>query len=413
MSATVARRRRILFISEAVTLAHVARPAALFACVDPLRFEAFFACDPRSRHFLKISPEHFVPVHSIDGKLFADRLRRGAPVYGESTLREYVLADLALIERTKPDLIVGDFRLSLSVSARLARVPYACITNAYWSPHVRDRSLPLPVLPWTPYVPLALAQRVFDLVQALALARHCRPLNAVRVEYGLPAVRQDLRSIYTDADYALYADSPELFPVPDAPANHLHLGPVLWSPPVALPPWWDTLPDDRPLLYVTMGSSGSAKLLGVVIDSLAEMDAYVIASTAGAPSPQNRWQNVWLADYLPGEQAAARARLVVCNGGSPTSQQALAAGAPVIGVCGNMDQMLNMRGLVAAGAGIRLRADRLTPRRLVTAVESLLTAENAKDAVRTARHSEADFRTRFPRFLEQVVLGRAPGPTQP
>jgi len=403
MSTAGASRKRILFVSEAVTLAHVARPAALFACLDPLRFDAFFAGDPRSQRFLTISADRVLPLHSIDSKLFAERLRQGKPVYEASNLHDYVVADLALIERIRPDLIVGDFRLSLSVSARMARVPYACITNAYWSPFARERSLPLPVLPWTPYVPLALAQRAFDLIQPVVLAAHCRPLNDVRKAYGLPPLPRDLRSIYTDADYTLYADSPELFPLPDAPPHHLHLGPVLWSPPMAMPAWWDDLPDDRPLVYVTMGSSGSARLLEVVIDSLAGMGVSVIASTAGAPNPPNRWHNVWLADYLPGEKAAAKAALVVCNGGSPTSQQALAVGAPVVGICANMDQMLNMRGLAASGAGIGLRADRLTPSGIVAAVESLLKARGPESENRAAHGGGADFSTRFPHYVAEAL----------
>lgn len=396
-------RKRLLFVSEAVTLAHVARPAALFACVDPLHFDAYLACDPRSHRFLTISPDRLLSIQSIDSKLFAERLRRGRPVYLAPTLRAYVLADLALIESIKPDLIVGDFRLSLSVSARVVGVPYACITNAYWSPYARGRSLPLPVLPWTRYAPIALAQRAFDLVQTLALAPHCRPLNAVRAEYGLHPLPERLQSIYTDADHVLYADAPELFPLPRAPANHLHLGPVLWSPPMALPAWWDDLPGDRPVVYVTMGSSGSAGLLEVVIDALAGLDLSIVAATAGAPIPLNRWRNVWLADYLPGERVAARASLVVCNGGSPTSQQALAAGRPVIGICGNMDQMLNMRVLAAAGAGISLRADRLTPQAIAAAARSLMQRALPMPAKDPSPPRGTDFRTRFPRFLDDTL----------
>jgi len=396
-------RRRILFVSEAVTLAHVGRPAALLAGLDEARYEGWIACDPRSRRFIAVEPERFVPISSLDSRIFAERLRLGRPVYDAAELREHVRADLALIERVKPDLVVGDFRLSLSVSARLARVPYACISNAYWSPFARDRSLPLPVLPWTRFAPLALAQRVFDFVQPMALAGHCRALNAVRAEHGLDSLGSDLRVVYTDADHTLYADSPDLFPLADAPANHRHLGPVVWSPPCATLPWWHDVPDDRPVIYLTMGSSGSQRVLELVIDSLAGMDVSIIGSTAGAALPVGRWRNVWLADYLPGEAAAARAALVVCNGGSPTSQQALAAGVPVVGICGNMDQMLNMRGLVAAGLGTSLRADRLTPRHIGAAVEHGLGMAPGGLA---ARHHhpipELPLAARFQRFLDCI-----------
>ena len=56
----------------------------------------------------------------------------------------------------------------------------------------------------------------------------------------------------------------------------------------------------------------------------------------------------------------ALADLVVCNGGSLTTQQALAAGKPVLGIASNMDQFLNMGPIEAFGAGITLRADRVS-----------------------------------------------------
>ena len=392
------RRKRILFVAEAVTLAHVGRPAALMQSLDASRFEAFFAGDPRCHRFVTCAPDRRLPLASIDSHRFADRLRVGRPVYEAAELSDYVRADLALIERVAPDLIVGDFRLSLSVSARLARVPYAGIANAYWSPYALDRSLPLPVLPWTRWAPLALVQPGFDAAQGLVLAGHCRALNEVRTAHGLSPLPPDLRTIYTDADQVLYADSPALFPLPDAPAQHRHLGPVLWSPPVPEPPWLGELPTDRPLAYVTMGSSGRAGLLEVVLDSLAGLGIAAIVSTAGAEPPRRSWPHVWLADYLPGQAAAARSALVICNGGSPTAQQALAAGVRPVGICGNMDQMLNMRGLVGAGLGISLRADRLTPARIRAAVAATLSARG--QAVPTAA-SAPDFVSRFAEFLEE------------
>ncbi len=402
--ATASARKRVLFVAEAVTLAHVARPAALLAALDTQRYDCFLACDPRARRFVTLADERCRPLQSLAADRFADRLRRGAPVYSAEELQAYVAADLALLEQLQPDLVVGDFRLSLSVSARLAGLPYAAITNAYWSPWTADRSLPLPVLPWTGRVPLALAQRGFDLVQPLALAQHCRPLNQVRSAHGMPPLPADLRRIYTDADHTLYADSPTLFPTPGAPANHHHhLGPVIWSPPVPDPPWWNELRDDLPIVYVTMGSSGRVELLDLVFDALADLNVQVAASTAGAALRGGQRPRVRVADYLPGAQVAARAALVICNGGSPTSQQAIAGGAPVLGICANMDQMLNMRGLEAASLGTALRVDRLAVSGIHTAAKSLLARDKVADAAGFARAAGPDSQRSFAAFVESLL----------
>ena len=57
----------------------------------------------------------------------------------------YVEADRRLLDSWHPDLVVGDFRLTLAVSARLARIPYLPISSAHWVPTTRV-SLPRPDL---------------------------------------------------------------------------------------------------------------------------------------------------------------------------------------------------------------------------------------------------------------------------
>ena len=77
-------------------------------------------------------------------------------------------------------------------------------------------------------------------------------------------------------------------------------------------------------------------------------------------------------DFLPGDLVCKRASLVVCNGGSPTTNQALANGVPVLGIVRNMDQFLNMRAVERFGAGILVRADRASEKLLQDALEQLL-----------------------------------------
>src|SRR3569833_1809409 len=43
---------RVLFVSEAVTLAHVARPLALAKALDRSRYDVALACDPRYNELL-------------------------------------------------------------------------------------------------------------------------------------------------------------------------------------------------------------------------------------------------------------------------------------------------------------------------------------------------------------------------
>ena len=132
------RRRRVLFVAEAVTLAHVARPVALAKSLDPSTYEVYVAWDPRFADLFPALPGATVPLRSIACNQFAAALAKGSPLYDSATLRDYVRDDLAVLERVKPDLVVGDFRLSLAVSAPLAGIPYFSVTNAYWSPCLKQ-----------------------------------------------------------------------------------------------------------------------------------------------------------------------------------------------------------------------------------------------------------------------------------
>lgn len=407
-------QQRILFFSEAVTLAHVARPIVLANSLEGLGHDIVFACNDRYSRFMADQPWQTLPLHSISSQQFMRSLAWGTPVYDLPTLRGYVAQDLDLIERVRPDLIVGDFRLSLCVSARLAGIPYATISNAYWSPYVRNMPFPLPVLPLSRCMPVALAQPIFDAVKLRALSLHCRPLNRLRQEHGFASFGSDLRLAYTDADYTLYADAPAMFPVDRLPSNHRFLGPILWSPPMPQPPWWHELPTDKPIVYVTLGSSGSQRLLQRVLDTLAQQPVTVIASTAGAPLPPTLGPNVHVSPYLPGTEAAARSSLVICNGGSPTSQQALAAGVPVLGIAGNMDQFMNMVAVVRAGAGEMLRADRAGAQPLGAAVMRLLHQDHYRRQAGLLARSFADPDSGqcFRDFVSQI-LGKKMAGTNP
>ena len=374
-------RLKLLFFAEAVTLAHVARPVALARQLDPARYELLIACAARYARFVQGGPWTVLPLHSLEPERFNAALAQGRPVYDLDTLARYVDEDRALIEQHRPDAVIGDFRLSLAVSARLARVPYLAIANAYWTPLAPPR-FPMPVLPLSRALPLPLARALFAIGRRFVFPSHCQPMNRLRQRHGLPGYGSDLRRVYSDADHLLLPDAPALFAdiVPGTQASWI--GPLAWAPALPPPPWWaETETPGDPWVYVTLGSSGPPAALRQVLQALAEQPVRVMASTAGGPVPDHVPPNARLVDYLPGDAAAARAQLMVCNGGSLGTQQALAAGVPVLGLASNMDQFLNMAPIEAAGAGITLRTDRLSVRTLAQACSRLL-AGPAHEAAR-------------------------------
>jgi UDP:flavonoid glycosyltransferase YjiC (YdhE family) len=397
-------RPRILFIAEAVTLAHVARPLALAGGLDPARYRVVFASEPRFGEPWRARGFEYRPIRSIPPEQFLAALAAGRPVYDPKTLESYLAEDLALISQVEPDVVVGDFRLTLSVSARLAQVPYLTIANAYWSPFA-DPTYPMPEFPLSRFLGVRLATPLFHLAQPMAFAMHTRPLDRLRKAHGLAGLGDDLRRTYTDADHTLYADVPELVPTHGLPANHHYLGPVEWSPTIEAPPWWDEVPGDRPVIYATLGSSGRPGLLASVLEALGDLPVSVIAATAGKVIRGRTPSNARVVPYLPGREAAARSSLVIGNGGSPTTHQALGVGTPVLGLAENLDQHLNMRAIVERGAGLLVRSEHARPLAIRSAVERLMGESSFRSVANNLAKTFAryDAHARFQAVLDEVI----------
>ncbi len=152
-----------------------------------------------------------------------------------------------------------------------------------------------------------LVQAMFKVMSPLGGGLHVLPLNVIRLQYGFPPIGNNLKEVYCYGDYTVYPDVPELIPTHNLPHNHRDIGPVIWSPDLDLPTWWDELPEDRPLVYINLGSSGNAALLEPIVLALADLPVTIVAATAGRTSLEHYPDNVYLADFLPG--AVRRARL--------------------------------------------------------------------------------------------------------
>jgi UDP:flavonoid glycosyltransferase YjiC (YdhE family) len=95
----------------------------------------------------------------------------------------------------------------------------------------------------------------------------------------------------------------------------------------------------------------------------------------------------------------------VCNGGSSTAYQALAAGCPVLGIASNLDQLLAMDAIAARGAGYMLRARSVTPAKVEAVARELLVQPSYAASASRARDELAqyDAHARFEAHLGQLA----------
>jgi len=365
--------KHILFFAEAVTLAHIARCIALANEIHKSgNYIISIAADNRYDEIIGPLPFQRIPLHSISSQYFAKKLAQGLPIYNVQTLTDYVNEDLRIIDEIKPDFIIGDFRLSLAISSRIKKIPYATLTNAYWSPYA-DIIYPVPEIPLTKICGITIAQKLFDMVRPLVFKLHTLAFNKVCKKFRHPLLGYDLREVYTHADYTLYADIESFVPMQKAlPSNHIFIGPVLWSAKVPLPEWWETLATDKPIVFVTLGSSGDSSLLPMLLEALSHMSVTVLCVTAKKSKLEKTYSNVYISEFLPAELAVKKADIVICNGGSPMVYQSIAENKFVIGLPSNLDQYLMMTLAHRAGFGELIRAGKVDSSSIERAVNYAL-----------------------------------------
>lgn len=168
------------------------------------------------------------------------------------------------------------------------------------------------------------------------------------------------------------------FPRSDAPASLSFVGlmpypqPASWSEPQ----WWPDLDDGRPVVVVTQGTIANRDLSQLVEPTLAALaDAGVLVVAAlgrRVDALTDVPDNVRVAEYVPFDVLLPHADVLVTNGGFGSTQQALAAGTPVV-VAGNSEDKAPTAARVAFhGVGVSLDTATPTPSQVRQAVEHVL-----------------------------------------
>jgi len=390
-------------VSEAITLAQVVRLASLAARLDRERYEVHFASGPVDDVALQGSGLERIPLFTIERQRALKKVDRGERLYETSLLERYVEEELELFDRVRPDLVIGDLRLSLAVSSRIRGIPLATLINAYMSPFAVRESLPIPDHPIVSLLGAERAARYWPKALPLAFAHFVAPLDELRKRHGL-APSGGLLQALVDGDFTLYPDVPELCATRDLPPKHRYLGHIPWSPQVAMPKLGQ-FREQRPLVYITIGSSGRYAALAAVLGVVAELPINAVLATAGRFELLDAPANVHVMPFAPGASMARAASFVVTNGGASTSYQALAEGKPVLGIPSNLDQYLAMTAIEGARAGRLVRSGEATPRALREAFIELLESESLRDGARSvaSAFARADCHERFQSWLEEAL----------
>lgn len=272
-------------------------------------------------------------------------------------LSAMVAAHRALIGRLGVDAAVSSSGIAGRLACELEQVPQVHLmhylaTSGYgrapllWDNRRRDLRRPR----------RALRVARSRLVRAARLARGsstARTVAALRAQLGLPAAGPGTIAGVRDSSVAL-TTTPFLDPARDLPAHWRYAGPVLWSSPHV-----DGLPvparGQRPLVYVTQGSTGDPELLRRSVSELAGAALDVLVTTGGLCEPaelERLGPNVRAAALLPGRACLEAADAAIVHGGHLTFCEALRAGTPIVVLPFRRDQIGRVNRVECLGAGI-------------------------------------------------------------
>ena len=155
---------------------------------------------------------------------------------------------------------------------------------------------------------------------------------------------ESIFEFYCQGDHLLFPDLPDFFIDSKVPENGHFIGPLIWkSQHIKWPAHWNSVKTGAAkYATVSMGSSGSTRLISKMIHSLIELDFEVLYSGSDQALNDVDRKKVHHANFFPMDDVLKLSSLAVGNGGIATTYQFLSHAIPFFNVPNNLDQYLNV-----------------------------------------------------------------------
>jgi UDP:flavonoid glycosyltransferase YjiC (YdhE family) len=347
----------VLCIPYTYTLSHISRLLFVAKVLKMKGYEVVFCGESSKVNFINQEGFIVIPLYEPDPHLLYGNIRKGKLRFiDNATIERMIEADLDLYQKVKPDIVLTDGRFTAPISTQIAGIKHVAIVNVS-STEYRA----LPYVPFFDWIPEWLIRRNTEIWKALGLLNLKLEMfifNNVMDTFKKLSKKYGLRktitatNCLTGKDVTLLADIPEYFPTRNLPENYYYIGPLTWKSNIQPPSWWPPKRGDKPLIYITMGTTGISDFFRKVYElfKASEMTA-IITTGAQVTGIETVPGKVYVEDFIDGDLVMKECDLVVCHGGNGTIYQALQKGKPIIGIPTIPDQKFNMRRVEALGVG--------------------------------------------------------------
>ena len=285
-------------------------------------------------------------------------------------VRRRVTAELAAIRDFNADAVVIGSNLTMLLSARIAGVPiFYARPYAYSSTYFSKK-------------PVCGELAAPGWLRAVARVFSYKPASFVSVarEYGLRLPRRTVDMLSADVNLIcslftqLRGDS---LVEPD-----VGVGPIYYRAPGELPQIVRE-PRERPLIYVGMGSSGSADILTQVLRQLSVAPVDVLVGGGVQLSDTSMLgSNIHFAGTVPAHLLAGHIDASITHGGEGTVQTACLAGVPFAGIAMQAEQSWNIEECVRYGNALRFTKNDVRRGNMRDILDRLLSDEGMRTKAR-------------------------------
>jgi MGT family glycosyltransferase len=208
-------------------------------------------------------------------------------------------------------------------------------------------------------------------------------LNELRRELGLRELTTPLDNWRPPNTILALTAEPLEYARRDLPDNIHLVGSQPWEPPAERPAYLDEPGDPWVLVTCSTDYQGDEQLARVAAEALRDEPVRVLITLADAydQAVVTTSGNVRVERFVPHGHVLPQAAAVVCHGGMGIVTKAASAGVPSVVVPFGRDQPEIARRVTEAGAGVSLKASRLTPERLRDAVREAMAMADRAQAV--------------------------------
>jgi len=357
---------KILCIPCMYALSHISRLLAVGIEIRKRGHEVIFAGEGQKKRFIEEEGFTVLPLHEPDFEEVFGNIRKGKLKFiSEKEIDLMIAADLKLYKEVVPDLVLTDGRFTAAVSTQMVNIKHAAIVNVSSTEY---RALPyIPFFDWVPKIFTGKGSKLKILLDSLNLKIEMTVFDKAMNTFSRLSRKYGFRKTVTATnclagkDITLLADIPEYFPTKHLPEDYHYIGPLTWKPDnISNPDWWPPKKNNKPLVYISMGTTGISNIFPLVYDLFKNSEFSAIITTGGqAKGLRTIDGQVYVEEYIDGDLAIEEADLVICHGGNGTIYQALSHGKPMIGIPSIPDQAFNMRRVEELGVGKTLTWQKL------------------------------------------------------